>query len=508
MGSEPNKLYFYQSSATPSFTLSSTEIAKLSKIEQDSIKQGSTTISTLFRGLILPIDLTTYKGYNGVFRIKIETGETGKEVISAESFLNVTVLSSISGLSAVPITSIVSTKSQQLHQINFNSLGEPSCVSIQYTSSAAKSNFGSFGTNQNLCKAYFPTLSYKGVYNISLNKFYFSNLIPQVGNYRFDLNFTNDLGSSLVNYNVTIADTNINCNNPTIDIDGKSPFFYKPTKYLRTELFTLVSSTTLNCELTLANKKEWLIYLVNSSDGSILSQVNLATNPTIAFAELVIQPNSLNFGLYKFVYRVTMLDGVYNNLYSSEVATFIKIKPAGIIVSSLANSVGGGTLETNLGLSQSLVLNPVSYSYDLDGIVRANSLNFKFYCQVIEKGIEKGYAKLGYNTNIDLYTFKYDNKNLPVGMSSNFTCFDSSSNFFIFYFIFKLFLFHKNNNQGQYDINSTVPNILTIKAGSLKYSADRIYEILVSTTFLDEEYNQYIRIGIQNVNLVPLVSLR
>ena len=425
MGSDPTKIYVYDSLSLSNITLNVTQIASLSKIEQDSILVGSTTISTIYKGFILPFDLNPYKGFNGAIRVKIEAGGG---TISALSSLNVTVLSSISGLSSVPITSIVSTKSQQVHQINFISLGEPSCVSIQYTSSATKFNIGSYGTNQNLCKSYFPTFAYLGLYNKGLNKFNFSTIISQVGNYRVGLNFTNDLGSSLISYNVTIADSSINCNNPTVDIDGKSPYFYAPTKYLRTDLFTLVSTTTLNCVFTLANKKEWLIFLVNSSDGSILSQVNLATNPTTSFAELVIQPNSLNFGLYKFVYKVTMLDGVYNNLYASEVATYIRIKPAGIIVSSIANSIGGGTLETNLGLSQSLVLNPVSYSYDLDGIVKASSLSFKFYCQVIENGIEKGYAKMGFNSNIDLYSFKYNN-NLPVSMSNNFTCFDSSSKF-------------------------------------------------------------------------------
>ncbi len=38
--------------------------------------------------------------------------------------------------------------------------------------------------------------------------------------------------------------------------------------------------------------------------------------------------------------------------------------------------------------------------------------------------------------------------------------------------------------------------MLTIQAGSLKYAANRVYEILVSTNYLDEEYQQYIRIGI------------
>jgi hypothetical protein len=168
---------------------------------------------------------------------------------------------------------------------------------------------------------------------------------------------------------------------------------------------------------------------------SINSKVtSLNSNPTTAFAQLVVQPGTLDYGLYKFVYKVTMLDGIYNNLFVGQVATYVEIIPTGIVVSSLPNSLGGGTLETNLGLSQSITLDPPSYSYDLDKLANISALSFKFYCQVIDNGIQLGYPMLNYLNKIDLYTFAYKNVNLPVSMNVNSTCFSSSGKkpFFIY----------------------------------------------------------------------------
>lgn len=50
--------------------------------------------------------------------------------------------------------------------------------------------------------------------------------------------------------------------------------------------------------------------------------------------------------------------------------------------------------------------------------------------------------------------------------------------------------------------------MLTIRAGGLDYVADRVYQILVQTTYMGTQYYQLVRLNVQNVNSVPFLTLR
>lgn len=72
-----------------------------------------------------------------------------------------------------------------------------------------------------------------------------------------------------------------------------------------------------------------------------------------------------------------------------------------------------------------------------------------------------------------------------------------------FYWKFLSFFFFK----GVYSFDTT-NNILTIQAGGLAYVLNRKYEILVQTSYLGNNYYQNVIFEIQNVNYVPLLTLR
>ena len=101
---------------------------------------------------------------------------------------------------------------------------------------------------------------------------------------------------------------------------------------------------------SLTNLKQWTIYQVNELTGQDDQQILIKNNPTLGYAELVLQPQTLSYGLYKFVFTVTMANS--KDVYSS-VYTFIKIIPSGLVLSSLELSqpMYGGTIQITRGLN-------------------------------------------------------------------------------------------------------------------------------------------------------------
>lgn len=167
------------------------------------------------------------------------------------------------------------------------------------------------------------------------------------------------------------------------------------------------------------------------------------------YDQLVIQPATFGYGLYKLVFQVSM---VYNSIYTSQVYSYIQVKPSGLIVLAVYGSTGGGTYQMAMGINQTLTLSPRSYSYDLDNVANIGQLNFTFYCQVIDNGVAYGYPQLYYNTDLDLLTIKNSYatdtaiQNLFDTNNTQHSCFSSISNtcrqFYVSLFFSILIFFH------------------------------------------------------------------
>jgi len=144
---------------------------------------------------------------------------------------------------------------------------------------------------------------------------------------------------------------------------------------------------------------------------TIEKTLNLSTNPTSTSAELVFIENTLEYGLFQVIYTVDVLFNK-NDRVNNSIVTLVEIVPTGFIVATLAD----GMDEVKIGSSQNLALDPLSYSYDLDELIKPSSLSYKFYCRVEKNLIEQK------NFTIDLMTYQ---KNSSLLMNKSIDCFDS-----------------------------------------------------------------------------------
>ena len=268
-----------------------------------------------------------------------------------------------------------------------------------------------------------------------------------------------------------------------MEILSRSPLFSKPINKTISELFRITAIATINCNSSLNNQKQWYIYSVDPSTGLDIQQITLSSNPTINYAELVLQPKTFVAGLYRFVFTLTMVNPDGTTL-SSQVDTFVNIIPSGLVLStlSLSQPMYGGSIEISRGQAQSIPLNPFLFSYDIDEIAVITALIFKYKCEIIDSNIESGYPVLP-GTNQSIYLS-------DIIQNSNLAPYD------------KCF----TNTLNQISFDSTL-NRLTLNGGSLAYVANRQYQIHVSTVFYDIEYYQKVKITILPPPLLPIALI-
>ena len=117
-----------------------------------------------------------------------------------------------------------------------------------------------------------------------------------------------------------------------------------------------------------------------------MSQIILKNNPTLNNAELILQPQTLAYGLYRFVYTVSMVTSLM--IESQSVDTFIEITRTNdcLIISSLKlnRPMFGTTIEITRGFNQEIQFNPYLFTYDIDNVAVITSLSFKYACQIVE----------------------------------------------------------------------------------------------------------------------------
>jgi len=181
-------------------------------------------------------------------------------------------------------------------------------------------------------------------------------------------------------------------------------------------MFSLTGSVIVNCNITLSITKKWLIYHVNEFTGQYTTRF-IYKDPSIYTSVIVVQPNTLPYGLYRFVFTATK-DCLY-----SEIDTFVRIQPSGLMLSTLSQMTGmyGQLIGITRGTSQIIKFNPFLHTLDLDNLAVITSLTFKYACQVIDSNIEQGYPTLS-NQIINLDDFVLN----PSLNQSFLKCFNST----------------------------------------------------------------------------------
>jgi hypothetical protein len=346
----------------------------------------------------------------------------------------INIVSSIYNLKFVQIVNPILVNKPSYFQITFGSLGEPSCASITLKWGSKSLLNLTIGSSQLYCMNLYPNENYMGIYNVSVmnnvNVLTFQLTLPQTGNFILNANFSNSVSiSNMLNMGLNIAQMPVNCGNPLLDIKNRASVFYNPIVFKRNDMFSIVSIIDINCNMSLKNIKQWSVFRMNETTGTPISMLNINQYEypelflTMYYADLVVRPNNLGYGLYKFVLTVTILD-TNNMFFSSQIDTFIRIVPSGLIISALSSSImtGGGTIIITRGFTQEIDFNPILNSYDLDSLATIVNLNFKYYCQIIDAGIERGYPEIYLNRKIDLYKTMLE-PDLPSSTTSNKTCF-------------------------------------------------------------------------------------
>ena len=183
------------------------------------------------------------------------------------------------------------------------------------------------------------------------------------------------------------------CQSPVVTIMNSSNFS-QPTMKKKNDLIDIVTSTKIKCSPP-SNTKQWSIYRVNKLTGINEEQIQIKNNPTINYAELVLQPQTLSYGLFRFVYTVTMINKGPTNV-SAKAETFILVIPSGLVLSTLKliQPTFGGAIEINRGFRQKIQFDPFLFTYDIDSVVVISLLTFKYTCQVIDSNLPRGYPKI------------------------------------------------------------------------------------------------------------------
>lgn len=188
-----------------------------------------------------------------------------------------------------------------------------------------------------------------------------------------------------------------------------------PSKIYRSNLFTVSSVISFYCNTNFTYVNQWTL----SQIGQQIIPVDLRGNPTAQLSELVINENTLTYGLYRFQFQVTVTFNGNSQISSNLAETFIEIIPTGLAVFAIANGVSS----VLIGTKQPFTLQPSVFSMDFDNIIQPSQLNFTYYCKTVNQS-DPNSLNVPAST-IDLLSYK---NNQALIMDKTWTCFGNNSN--------------------------------------------------------------------------------
>ncbi len=191
-----------------------------------------------------------------------------------------------------------------------------------------------------------------------------------------------------------------------------------PKEIYRSKVFSLSPIIYFACNAPYSSRHTWSLSKIDWSSLS-WQAISMSVYPTASSVELVIQANTLAYGLYRFKFQVDITEKS-NLLLSNNIETFIQIIPTGLNVFAIRN----GIKNQLIGYNQEFTLSPAEYSKDLDDLILPSSLSFKFYCRTLN--LNNNFKSSQINL-IDLMTTLKTVPSLPMNRTT--TCFSSTSNF-------------------------------------------------------------------------------
>ena len=130
-----------------------------------------------------------------------------------------------------------------------------------------------------------------------------------------------------------------------------------PLQYRRNQDFFISSLIELKCNSSLSTSTRWAIRSCTTT-----CSTSIVIDPSImtAFAEIYIPSRTLAYGTYELELTVTMAGETH---LFTKASAYVKINPSG----TTANMVPYGTSMITRGYGQGFILDPGTYSVDLDG---------------------------------------------------------------------------------------------------------------------------------------------
>ena len=149
----------------------------------------------------------------------------------------------------------------------------------------------------------------------------------------------------------------VDCVLASITLIPSTSSLLSPMQFRRNQDFYISSYIELKCNTSLSITTQWTIY--NCTSLNCFSQIPIDQTVERTFSELYIPARTLPYGVYELKLTISMKNSL--NMFSSSSA-YVKITPSGIT----ANLVQYGTSMITRGYEQDLILDPGTYSVDLD----------------------------------------------------------------------------------------------------------------------------------------------
>ncbi len=160
----------------------------------------------------------------------------------------------------------------------------------------------------------------------------------------------------------------LGCFPPIITLIPSTSSLSSPLQFRRSQDFYISSYLQLNCNNSLATITKWTISNCTStcSSPTQIGQMIITTS-----SELFIPARTFDYGTYQLTLSVSM---TAVTRLSSSASAYVKITSSGIT----ANLIQFGTSMITRGHQQDLILDPGTYSIDLDENLLNASVSLKF----------------------------------------------------------------------------------------------------------------------------------
>ncbi|CAF1178747.1 unnamed protein product [Adineta steineri] len=347
-----------------------------------SVMVGGVSGSALFR-LVYNIQLNSLLK-DGAYTLEVQTHNP---TYTSTSTLNIYILSAVAGLVISDKNIVVAQNVPKTFIALYQNFSAISCLYIQYSDNTIQC-YGDSTSCSSLPSDFPSTLSscplpiQPFTYNNGSVSFTKSFNKTSAYLYAYAWNRMSSISSkAYLSFPLTSSS---GCTLPQIQFAIYNPLISGPRIIQRSAAFSVSTTTTLNCTISLNNTKQWGIYLCN-----VNTQVCTQTTALIQLisqlasaktSEIYLQTQALPTGTYLFNYTVSMTSAPG---FASSAYTYITIIRSNIQVNLLAN---GTSVITN-GVTQTLLFQPGVFSVDPDSTYfDATSWTFAYYCRVYGLG--------------------------------------------------------------------------------------------------------------------------